>query len=141
MLHIPDKTNKEKTNSCFSSCRCDIIQTDWGPDNSFAVSFLSSFFPFISHSSLYFPLLPLFPTPPFISHSSLSFLFLFFLLLSFLRFLFFSVQLLFLLPLIFFFSIFSFFLSFFFHFLFFPLKWNSGVCWVKNKGGRGWGRS
>ena len=31
-----------------------------------------SFFPFISHSSLYFPLLPLFPTPPF-PFSSFSF--------------------------------------------------------------------
>ena len=109
MLHIPGKTNKEKTTSCFSSCRCDIIQTDWGPDNSFAVSFLSSFFPFISHSSLYFPLLP-FLSLPFLSPTFFPSPFIF------------SVQLLFLPPLIFFFSIFSFFLSFFFFISFFSAK-------------------
>ena len=69
-----------------------------------------SFFPFISHSSLYFPLLP-FLSLPFLSPTFFPSPFIF------------SVQLLFLLPLIFFFSIFSFFLSFFFFFIsFFPAK-------------------
>ena len=139
MLHIPGKTNKEKTNSCFSSCRCDIIQTDWGPDNPFAVSFLSSFFfffflnilsffPFISHSSLYFPLLP-FLSLPFLSPTFFPSPFIF------------SVQLLFLLPLIFFFSIFSFFLSFFFFISFFSAKMELRGLLSEEQRGRGWGRS
>ena len=127
MLHIPDKTNKEKTNSCFHLVGATLFKLIGA--RIILLPFLSflPFFrlfptpPFISHSSLYFLLLPLFPTPPF-PFSSFSFSY----FLSFAFYFFCSVT--FSSPFNFFFSIFSFFLSFFFHFLFFSLKWNSGVC-------------